>query len=59
MGQAFGKEMPAGMLCINQVKIGNVIYDFAIGFFGNILVETTVTGFHVEDGDMKAFGHVS
>ena len=41
------------MLRIGHVHVGNDIDDAAVGLFRQALIFTTVTGFHVEDGNMQ------
>ena len=43
------------MLGICQVHIGDDIYDAAVGFLRETLVLAAVTGFHVEDRNVKTF----
>ena len=52
---AFGK-VAAGVLGVGHVDVGDDIYDAAVGLFGEAFVFAAVAGFHVEDGDVEAFG---
>ncbi len=41
---------------VRKIDIRNVIHDFAVAFFGNALVETSVTRFHMENGNVPLLG---
>ena len=44
------------MLGIRQVHIGDNIYDTTVGLLRKALILAAVTGLHVEDRNVKAFG---
>ena len=49
-------EIAAGMLTVADVDVGDDVDNAAVGFLGETFVEATVSGLHVEDGDVQAFG---
>ena len=51
-----GIEVTAGVLAVADVDIGDDVYDTAVGLLGQAFVPAAVAGFHVEDGDVEAFG---
>lgn len=51
---AFGK-IPARMLRIGKIDIGDDIHDSAVGLLWEAFVLASVACFHVEDWDMEAF----
>ena len=53
---AFAQQVLAGDATIREVDVGDVVNDFAVGFFGHALVKAAVAGFHVEDGDVALLG---
>ena len=55
-GQAAVGEVASGMLTVAQVDVGDDVDYAAVGFFGKTFVFAAIAGFHVEDGDVKAFG---
>ena len=55
-GQAAVGEVAAGVFAIGHIHVGDDIDDAPVGFFGEAFVFAAVAGFHVEDGDMEAFG---
>ena len=55
-GYTAGIEVTAGVLAVADVNVGDDVYDSSVGFFRKALIKATVTGFHVEDRDVKALG---
>ena len=55
-GKAFAQQVFARDAAVGEVDVAGMVDDFPVAFFGNPLVEATVTGFHVEDGDVALFG---
>ena len=55
-GQSTVGKIAACMLRVAQVYIGDNIDDTAVGFLGQTFILAAVAGFHMEDGDMEAFG---
>ena len=53
LGQAVLRQVPAGVLRVAQVHIGNNVHDAAVGLLWQALVLAAVAGFHVEDGDVQ------
>ena len=53
LGHTRSMEITTRMLGITHVDIADNIYDTAVGFFGQALIKTTITCFHVEDRDMQ------
>ncbi len=47
------------MFGVNQVEIGDMVDDAAVDLFGDVEIEAAVAGFHVEDGDVHPFCHIS
>ena len=56
LGQTRIGQIATGMLAIGHVHITDDIHDAAVGLLGQTFVLTTVTGLHVEDGDVQALG---
>ena len=44
------------MLGVCHVDVGDDVHDASVGFFGEAFVFASVSGFHVEDGDVETFG---
>ena len=55
-GQPAVRQIPAGMLGIRHVHIGDDVHDPAVGLFRQTLILAAVAGLHVEDGDVEALG---
>ena len=47
-------EIATGVLAVGHIHIADDIHDAAVGLFGQTLILTSVSGFHVEDGDVQA-----
>ena len=47
-------EITAGVFAVCKVDIGDNVHDAAVCFFGQALVLTAVSGFHVEDRNMQS-----
>ena len=56
LGEARIGQIPAGVLGIGHVHIGDDVYDSPIGFLRQAFVLAAVAGFHVEDGDVQTLG---
>ena len=56
LGQAVLRQVPAGVLRVAQVHVGNNVHDAAVGLLRQALVLAAVAGFHVEDGDVQPLG---
>ncbi|OQB29494.1 MAG: hypothetical protein BWY08_01894 [Bacteroidetes bacterium ADurb.Bin174] len=54
--QPFPQQVFSRNGAVRKIDICNMIHDFAVAFFGNALVETTIARFHVEDGNMSFLG---
>ena len=55
-GQAVFRQVPAGMLGVAQVHVGNDVHNSAVSLLGQALVLAAVAGFHVENGDVQPLG---
>ena len=55
--QALGEQVAAGVLGVDEVEVGHVVDDAAVGLLGDVLVEAAVAGLHVVDGDPHPLGH--
>ncbi len=55
-GQAFRQQVPARVLRVGQVDVADVVDDAPVDLLGHPHVEATVSGFHVEDGDLAPLG---
>ena len=54
--RAFCEKAFAGNVAVSQIHVAQMVHDTAIDLLRNPLVETTVTGFHVEDRDVSSLG---
>ena len=44
---------------VRKIKISEVVNDPAVRLLGNILIEATVSGFHMINGNLHPLGHQS
>ena len=56
LGQASISKIPARMLGISHIDIGNDIHNTTISFLRQAFVLASVAGLHVENGDVKSLG---
>jgi len=45
------------VLRVDEVEVGYVVDDAAVGLLGDVGVEAPVAGLHVVEGDLHALGH--
>ena len=55
-GAAGGEQIPAGVLGVGQVHVGDHVHDAAVRLLRQALVLAAVAGFHVEDRYVQALG---
>ena len=56
LGQAVLRQVPAGVLRVAQVHIGNNVHDAAVGLLWQALVLAAVAGLHMENWDVQPLG---
>ncbi|OPZ10397.1 MAG: hypothetical protein BWZ06_01911 [Bacteroidetes bacterium ADurb.BinA261] len=54
--QSFPQQVFPRNRAVSKIDIRNMIHYFAVAFFGNTLVETPVTRFHVKNGNVPLLG---
>ncbi len=57
VGHTFGQQVPPRVFRIDQVEVGDVIDQLAVGLFGHVAVEAAVARLHMVDRDIHAPGH--
>ena len=55
-GRSFPKKVFTRYGVVGKVKIGRMIDDMPIHFFGYTLIKTSITCLHLEDRHLTAFG---
>ena len=56
LGQSRIRQIPAGMLGIGHVHIGNDVHDPPVGFLRQALILAAVARLHVKNGDVQPLG---
>ena len=56
LGKARIRQIPAGVLGIGHVHIGNDVHNPPVGFLGQALILAAVARLHMENGDVQPLG---